>query len=89
MFRFFLGCLSLFAIAVVVGQAVAGGNNIPSYNSGVVISETIVSSSSTSPQKDMEPLAGSPGVMVGPVEDSSSAVPVVVEEDVMVETENN
>ena len=85
MFRIFLCCLSLFAISLVVGQAVAGGN-VPAYSSGVVITETIVSSSSASPEDNMQPIAGDPGVMVAPV-DESSMVPVVVEEDVMIETE--
>ena len=87
MFRFFLGCLSLFAIALVVGQAIAGGN-VPAYNSGVVITETMESSSVVPSQEDMQPLEGNPGVMVAPL-DSSSTQPVVIEEDVMVETESD
>jgi hypothetical protein len=42
------------------------------------------SSSATVPENDMQPLPGNPGVEVAPV-DSSTAQPVEVEEDMLVE----
>ena len=84
MFRFFLGCLSVLAIALFVSQAIAG-NNMPVYNSGITISETVTTTSPASVEdSEMQPLPGDKGVMVAPVDSSSAEVPVW-EEDVEVE----
>ena len=91
MFRIFLGCLAVAAIGLMISQAVAGGNghaNIPSNSNGVLIIETISSSSMVEPSGDenMQPLPGSSGVDVAPIPEGSSAVqPVLVEEGMMVE----
>lgn len=96
MFRFFLGCLSIAAIGLVISQAIAGGNNLQNNNSannpndsgGVMIVETISASSTVQPQNnDMQPLPNNPGVEVAPIENNatSSVVPVMVEEGVMIE----
>ena len=98
MFRFFLGCLSVAAIGLVIGQAIAGGNNPHTNNSdanannggGVVIIETISASSSVQPSannNDMEPLPNNPGVEVAPIENSGSSqvVPVMVEEGMIIQ----
>ncbi len=91
MFRFFLGCLAVAAIGLMISQAVAGGNNhgnMPS-NNGIVVIETISSSSVVEPQNvdDMEPLPNNPGVEVAPIQNSTSSQvsPVVVEEGMMIE----
>lgn len=84
MFRFFLGCLSVLAIALFVSQAIAG-NSMPVYNSGITISETVTTTSPASVENsEMQPLPGDKGVMVAPVDSSSAEVPVW-EEDVEVE----
>ncbi|MBE6462670.1 MAG: hypothetical protein E7005_02795 [Alphaproteobacteria bacterium] len=85
MLKFFLGCLSLVAIGLMINQAIAGGQN-PANNSGIMIVETISSSSVVSPQEsDMEPLPGNPGVEVAPIEGSSAVEPVMVEEDMEID----
>jgi hypothetical protein len=83
--RIFLSLLALAAIALVVGQAVAGSGaqNATPNATGVMVVETY-SSSATVPENDMQPLPGNPGVEVAPV-DSSTAQPVEVEEDMLVE----
>lgn len=93
--RLFLGLLSVAAIALVVGQAIADGTNASvnpanaADNGGVVIIETYTASSVAVPvDNDMQPLPGDPGVEVAPL-DSSVAQPIEVEEDVLVqETED-
>ena len=84
MLKFFLGCLSLVAIGLMINQAVAGGQN-PASGNGIMVIETMSSSSLVTPQEsDMEPLPGNPGVEVAPIEGSSAVEPVVVEEDMMI-----
>lgn len=93
MSRFLLGCLALFALALMVGQAVAGASNEANNladNNGVLIIETYTASSDV-PNNEMQPLPGNPGVEVAP--DNSSATmagqPVMVEEDVSIEQSGN
>ncbi len=86
MFKFFLGCLSVMAIALFVSQAIAG-NEMPVYNSGVAITETVTATSSEN-YPNMEPLPGDEGVMVAPVQSSSSMVPVLEEDVEVTETED-
>lgn len=102
--KFFMGCLSVAALALMIGQAVAGGENSVSNaanaamqqaadnagNNGVLIMETYTASAVTVPSgnNDMQPLPNNPGVEVAPV-DSSASQPVLVEEDMMIqETED-
>lgn len=91
--KFFMGCLSVCALALMIGQAVAGGNmhsqkakNMMNddNNGGVVIIETYSSSVVSNPDSSnaMQPLPGDPGVEVAPVEGSSMVEPVWVEEDI-------
>lgn len=95
--KFFMGCLSVAALALMIGQAIAeSGNNSAANaaqtaanaqdNDGVVIIETYSASSVTVPanNNDMQPLPGDPGVEVAP-DNSSMAEPAVVEEDVLIE----
>ena len=99
MFRIFLSCLAVGAIGLIIGQAIAGGNNHQASdnqtnpnNGGVVIIETISASSAVQPvnDNDMEPLPNNPGVEVAPVENNgSSVVPVMVEEEGMIIQQNN
>ena len=92
MSRFFLGCLALFALALMVGQAVADANNAannPADNNGVLIIETYTASSSVNPNNDMQPLPGNPGIEVAPDNASSNNQPVMVEEDMTVEQTSN
>ena len=88
MFRFFICCLSLVAIGLFVNQAIAGGNNVANGN-GVMITETITSTTSSvvTPQEnnEMQTLPQDPGVEVAPLDTSSTAQPVMVEEGMMVE----
>ena len=102
--KFFMGCLSLAALALMIGQAVAGGENSVSNaanaalknaannanNDGVLIIETYTASAVSVPagENDMQPLPGDPGVEAGPL-NSSAAQPVLVEEDMLIqETED-
>ncbi len=86
MFKFFLGCLSVVAIALFVNKAIAE-NDESGYISGVVISETITPSSPG--DTDMQPLPEDEGVMVAPTQSSSSMVPVLEEDDtVVIESDN-
>lgn len=95
--KFFMGCLSLAAIALMIGQAVAGSNGSNAANAaaqaagdandgGVMVIETYSASTVSVPgnNNQMQPLPGAPGVEVAPV-DSSSAQPVMVEEDMLIE----
>ena len=85
MLKFFLGCLSLVAIGLMINQAIAGGQN-PASGNGIMVIETMSSSSVVTPENtNMEPLQGSPGVEVAPIEGSSAVEPVVVEEDMMIQ----
>ena len=89
--KFFMGCLSLGALALFISQAIAGDGN-PSVNiandvmndsGGAVVIESYSSSVMMEPDdqdNDMEPLPDNPGVEVAPV-DSSVAQPVLIEED--------
>jgi len=93
--KFFMGCLSVAALALMIGQAVAGGENSVSNaanaamqqaadnaeNNGVLIMETYTASAVTVPSgnNDMQPLPDNPGVEVAPI-DSSASQPVLVEE---------
>ncbi len=94
--KFFMGCLSVCALALMIGQAVAGGNmhsqkakNMMNddNNGGVVIIETYSSSVVSNPNNsnDMQPLPQDPGVEVAPVDSSSMVEPVWVEEDVWIQ----
>jgi hypothetical protein len=94
--KFFMGCLSVCALALMIGQAIAGGNTQTQNaknmmndadNGGVVIIETYSSSvvSSPSDSNDMQPLPQDPGVEVAPVDSSSEVEPVWVEEDVWIQ----
>ncbi|MBO5037875.1 MAG: hypothetical protein J6C85_00245 [Alphaproteobacteria bacterium] len=95
--KFFMGCLSVAALALMIGQAIAESNSAGAVNAaqaaanaqdngGVVIIETYSASAVTVPSNnnDMQPLPGDPGVDVAPL-DSSAAQPVMVEEDMLVE----
>lgn len=94
--KFFMGCLSCAALALMIGQAIAGSGNAGAANAavknaaddgGVVVIETYSSSAVTVPannNNEMQPLPGDPGVEVAPL-DSSADQPVVVEEGMMVE----
>jgi len=94
MSRFLLGCLALCALALMIGQAVAEANNHNSSansadSDGVLIIETYTASATT-PDGDMQPLPDNPGVEVAPDNFvSSSAQPVMMEEDVSIEQSNN
>lgn len=92
MSRFFLGCLALCALALMVGHAVAGSNNAannPADNNGVLIIETYTASAQpiSGNNNDMQPLPNDPGVEVAPDNSSNdaSAQPVMVEEDMMIQ----
>ena len=85
--KFFMGCLSVCALALMFGQAVAGGNlnsqkakNMMNddNNGGVVIIETYSSSVVSNPSdgSDMQSLPQDPGVEVAPVDSSSMVEPV-------------
>lgn len=93
MSRFLLGCLALFALALMVGQAIAGatneGNNLAD-NNGVLIIESYTASANV-PNDNMQPLPGDPGVEVAPnnSSDGASSEPVMVEEDVSIEQSGN
>lgn len=98
--KFFMGCLSLAAIALMVGQAIAGSNESNAMNAaanaannadngGVMIIETYSASAVSLPANNngnnqMQALPGEPGVEVAPL-DSSAAQPVVVEEDMLIQ----
>lgn len=88
--KFFMGCLSFCALALMFGQAIAGAdtkNQNSLNNDGVVVIETYSSSVVSTPNSadnNMQPLPGDPGVEVAPV-DSSSVQPVVVEEGVIMQ----
>ena len=89
MSRFLLGCLALFALALMVGQAVAGASNEANNladNNGVLIIETYTASAvvPAGNNNKMQPLPDNPGVEVAPV-DSSVAQPVLVEEDMLIQ----
>ena len=83
--RFLLGCLALGALAMMISQAVADANNMvnnPAENNGVLIIESYTTSTATTPDDNMQPLPGDPGVEVAPLPDNSSMVqPVMVEEE--------
>ena len=85
MSRFLLGCLALGALAMMISQAVADANNMvnnPADNNGVLIIESYTASTTTTPDDNMQPLPGDPGVEVAPLPDNSSMVqPVMVEEE--------
>lgn len=101
--KFFMGCLSLAALALMIGQAIAGGDSATNaavmknaqndaQNGGVVIMETYTASAVSVPAQnvgeDMQPLPDNPGVEVAPL-DSSATQPVLVEEDMVIqETED-
>lgn len=98
--KFFMGCLSVCALALMIGQAIAGGNNHSqktnsmmnnANDDGVVIIETYSSSIVSSPNNndDMQPLPQDPGVEVAPVDSSSMAQPVMIEEDMEIQQMGN
>lgn len=98
--KFFMGCLSVAALALMIGQAIAGGENPVNNaanaamkqaaqnaeNNGVLIIETYTASAvvPAGNNNEMQPLPDNPGVEVAPV-DSSMAQPVLVEEDMLVQ----
>ena len=90
--RFFVGFLAVGAFALMIGHAIAGGNNgnnnpNPTDNSsGVMIIESYSVSAApmNNQNNDMQPLPEDPGVEVAPLNSDSSA-PVAVEEDITVE----
>ena len=93
MSRFLLGCLALFALALMVGQAIADATNEENNladNSGVLIIESYTASADV-PNDNMQPLPGDPGVEVAPNNPSGemSSQPVTVEEDVSIEQSGN
>lgn len=93
-----MGCLSVAALALMIGQAIAGSENPVNNaamknaaqnaeNNGVLIMETYTASAVTVPAQnnnDMQPLPNNPGVEVAPV-DSSVTEPVIVEEDMLIQ----
>lgn len=88
--RVFLGILALGAFALMINQAIAGGqgHNNPSSNSadnssGVMIIESYSVSASPT-DNNMQPLPQDPGVEVAPLNNDSSE-PVAVEEDITVQ----
>lgn len=90
--KFFMGCLSVAALALMIGQAIAGAGNdavnamgVPSMN-GVAVVETYSSSVVTpaTNNNEMQPLPGDPGVEVAPVQ-SPEEQPVMVEEDMLIQ----
>lgn len=94
--KFFMGCLSVCALSLMIGQAIAGGYNHSekaknmmndANDDGVVIIETYSSSIVSNPNNsnDMQPLPNNPGVEVAPVDSSSMAEPVLIEEDVEIQ----
>lgn len=98
--KFFMGCLSVAALALMIGQAIAGGDNPVNNaanaamkqaaqnaeNNGVLIIETYTASAVVPAENNnqMQPLPDNPGVEVAPV-DSSATQPVLVEEDMLVQ----
>lgn len=93
MSRFLLGCLALFALALMVGQAIADATNEENNladNNGVLIIESYTASADV-PNDNMQPLPGDPGVEVAPINPSGemSSQPVTVEEDVSIEQSGN
>ena len=99
--RFFLGCLALSALALVIGHTVAANppqpewqfaDNSAANNGGVMIVETYSASSMPMPdnnEEDMQPLPGNPGVEVAPNNDATeSSQPIVTEEEDMLVQEN-
>lgn len=92
MTRFFLGCLALCALALMVGQATAvsnNGANNAADNGGVLIVETYTASAQpvSDSNSDMQPLPNNPGVEVAPDNSSADATgePVMVEEDMTIQ----
>lgn len=86
MFRLFLGLLSVLAIALFINNAIAGNKKMQN-NNGVMIIETMTSSSTIEPSQNtsyMQPLPQDPGVEVGPQENMVND-PVMVEEDMYIE----
>lgn len=99
--KFFMGCLSVAALALMIGQAVAGGENSVSNaanaamkqaaqnadNNGVLIMETYTASTVTVPadNNNMQPLPDDPGVEVAPLDNSTVNQPVLVEDDMLIQ----
>ena len=88
--RIFLSILALGAFALMIGQAIAGGQgknnssqNQTDNSSGVMIIESY-SVSATPADENMQPLPQDPGVEVAPINNDSS-MPVAVEEDVTIQ----
>ncbi|MCM1322576.1 MAG: hypothetical protein NC218_00125 [Acetobacter sp.] len=97
--KFFMGCLSVAALALMIGQAVAGGENSVNNaanaamknaaqnaeNNGVLIIETYTASAVSVPNSsNFQPVQGDPGVEAAPL-DSFVAQPVLVEEDMLIQ----
>lgn len=91
MFRFFLGLLSVSAIALFISNAIADNHGMQNDDDGVMIIETMTSSSTVEPavnSGEMMPDPQEPGVEVGPQENMNTE-PVMVEEDMYIEETEN
>ncbi len=98
--RFFMGCLAVLALALMIGQAVAGGENFVSNAANAVIKkvppadeagwvvESYTSSAVVVPSENadenMQPLPDSPGVEVAPL-DTPVDQPIMVEDDMLIQ----
>lgn len=99
--KFFMGCLSVAALALMIGQAVAGGENTVNNaanaamkqaqqnaeNNGVLIIETYTASAVTGPSANTSDMQPLPGNPGVEVApvDSSVSQPVLVEEDMLIQ----
>ena len=85
--RFFLGLLSVLAIALFISNAIAEGDNMSNTNNNMEVVETVTFSSSVEPNVNtsgMMPVAEDPGVEVAPMENSNTSY-FEMEEDVYIE----
>lgn len=91
MFRFFLGLLSVSAIALFISNAIADNHGMQNDNDGVMIIETMTSSSTVEPSVNSSEMMSDPqepSVEVGPQENMNTE-PVMVEEDMYIEETEN
>ena len=91
MFRFFLGLLSVSAIALFISKAIADNHGMQNDNDGVMIIETMTSSSTVEPSVNSSEMMSDPqepSVEVGPQENTNTE-PVMVEEDMYIEETEN
>ena len=85
--RFFLGLLSVLAIALFISNAIAEGDYVGNSNDNIGVVESITFSSSVEPAvntSEMMSIPEDPGVEVAPMENSNTSY-FEMEEDVYIE----